>query len=103
MCGPWARRWPGARSHALFKSNDLEVMRIVLRAGQELPPHTVSGEITLQCLEGRIAFSLRRRPARTGAPASSFTRRGTNCTACAPSRTRRLLLTIVLPRRRVNR
>ena len=47
----------GARSHALFKSQDLEVMRIVLRAGQELPPHAVAGEITLQCLEGRVAFS----------------------------------------------
>ena len=46
-----------ARSHALFKSSDLEVMRIVLRADQELPPHTVAGEITLQCLEGRIEFS----------------------------------------------
>lgn len=46
-----------ARSHALFKSADLEVMRIVLRANQELPPHTVAGEITLQCLEGRIEFS----------------------------------------------
>jgi quercetin dioxygenase-like cupin family protein len=45
------------RSHALFKSSDLEVMRIVLRAAQELPPHTVSGEITLQCLEGRVEFS----------------------------------------------
>lgn len=47
----------GARSHALFKSDDLEVIRLVLRIGQGLPPHNVSGEITLQCLEGRIAFS----------------------------------------------
>ena len=47
----------GARSHALFKSNDLEVIRLVLRTGQGLPPHGVSGEITLQCLEGRISFS----------------------------------------------
>jgi quercetin dioxygenase-like cupin family protein len=47
----------GARSHALFKSDDLEVMRIVLRIGQAFPPHAVDGEITLQCLEGRIAFS----------------------------------------------
>jgi len=47
----------GARSHALFKSNDLEVMRLVLRTGQGLPPHNVSGEITLQCLEGRVAFT----------------------------------------------
>ena len=54
---PLGAALPAARSHALFKSNDLEVMRLVLRAGQELPPHTVTGEITLQCIEGRIAFS----------------------------------------------
>jgi quercetin dioxygenase-like cupin family protein len=41
-----------ARTHALFKSDDLELIRIVLAAGQELPMHTVAGEITLQCIEG---------------------------------------------------
>jgi quercetin dioxygenase-like cupin family protein len=45
------------RSHALFKSPQLEVIRLVLRAGEQLPPHEVAGEITLQCLEGRVAFS----------------------------------------------
>jgi quercetin dioxygenase-like cupin family protein len=45
------------RSHALFKSRQLELIRLVLRAGQELPPHAVAGEITLQCIEGRVAFS----------------------------------------------
>jgi len=44
------------RSHALFKSDDLELIRVVLLAGQEMPPHAVAGEITLQCIEGRIAF-----------------------------------------------
>lgn len=45
------------RTHALFKSGDLEVIRIVLRAGDEMPPHVVAGEITVQCIEGRIAFT----------------------------------------------
>lgn len=45
------------RSHALFKSADLEVIRLVLLAGDQMPPHAVAGEITLQCIEGRIAFS----------------------------------------------
>ncbi len=47
----------GARSHALFKSADLEVIRLVLRAGEGMPTHAVAGEITLQCIEGRTAFS----------------------------------------------
>lgn len=45
------------RTHALFKSGDLEVIRIVLRAGDEMPPHVVAGEITVLCIEGRIAFT----------------------------------------------
>jgi quercetin dioxygenase-like cupin family protein len=28
----------------------------VLHVGEGLPPHAVAGEITLQCIEGRIAF-----------------------------------------------
>ena len=43
-----------ARTTALFKSHDLEVMRIVLLAGKRVPPHAVPGEITLQCLEGSV-------------------------------------------------
>ena len=54
---PLAGKLSAARSHALFKSADLEVIRIVLPAGSEMPPHAVAGEITLQCIEGRIAFS----------------------------------------------
>lgn len=41
-------------SYALFKSRDLEVIRLILLAGKEMPPHKVDGEITLQCIEGRI-------------------------------------------------
>ena len=44
------------RSYALFKSGDLELMRIVLLAGDEMPAHAVAGEITLQCIEGRITL-----------------------------------------------
>ena len=49
---------PSARSFALFKSGQLEVMRVVLPAGKAFPPHRVAGEITVQCLEGRIDFSV---------------------------------------------
>lgn len=40
-------------SHALLKTAQLEVLRIVLPAGKTLPEHAVPGDITLQCLEGR--------------------------------------------------
>ena len=49
---------PSANSFALFKSDQLEVMRVVLPAGKAFPPHRVAGEITVQCLEGSIDFSV---------------------------------------------
>ena len=49
---------PSAKSFALFKSDQLEVIRVVLPAGKAFPPHRVAGEITVQCLDGRIDFSV---------------------------------------------
>jgi quercetin dioxygenase-like cupin family protein len=43
-----------ARTVALFKSYELEVMRLVLPAGKSVPPHAVPGEITVHCIEGKI-------------------------------------------------
>lgn len=45
---------PKTQTHALFKSEQLELMRLVLPAGKSLPPHKVPGEITIQCIEGLI-------------------------------------------------
>jgi len=47
----------GARSTALFKTDELEVMQLVLRAGKTVPAHKVPGEITVQCIEGIIEFT----------------------------------------------
>ena len=43
-------------SFALVKGRQLEVMRLVLPAGKALPAHSAPGEITVQCLEGRVQF-----------------------------------------------
>jgi quercetin dioxygenase-like cupin family protein len=51
---PLGDRLSGAHTVALFKSDELEVVRLVLLAGKSLPPHKVPGEITIQCIEGRI-------------------------------------------------
>jgi quercetin dioxygenase-like cupin family protein len=45
-----------ARTVALFKSTELEVMRLVLPAGNTVPPHAVPGEVTVHCIEGKIKF-----------------------------------------------
>ena len=41
---------------ALFKTEELEVMRLVLPKGKTMPAHKVAGDITVQCLEGSISF-----------------------------------------------
>lgn len=41
----------------MFKSRDLELMRLVLAAGTSVPPHKVAGEITVHCIEGRLDVS----------------------------------------------
>jgi len=55
---PLGERLAGAKTVALFKAQDLEVMRLVLLAGKSLPPHQVAGEITLQCIEGTLDVSV---------------------------------------------
>ncbi len=56
--GPLGPALHEARSHALFKSAQLELMRLVLSAGSSLPPHAVPGEITVQCVEGSAELLL---------------------------------------------
>ena len=46
-----------ATTTTLAKTASLELIRIVLAAGKEIPTHSAPGEITVQCLEGRIAFT----------------------------------------------
>lgn len=45
-----------ASTWTIVKTDALEVIRIVLPARKELPPHKVPGEITVQCLEGKVEF-----------------------------------------------
>jgi quercetin dioxygenase-like cupin family protein len=47
-----------ARTTALIKAAQLEVVRLVLPAGRVLREHRVAGEITVQCLEGEVEFVL---------------------------------------------
>ena len=51
---PFGKTVNGERSVALFKSQELEVIRLVLTAGKSFPSHSVPGEITIQCLEGSM-------------------------------------------------
>jgi quercetin dioxygenase-like cupin family protein len=47
----------GAKTTTLIKTTDLELIRLVLPAGKIIPLHKAPGEITVQCLEGRVEFT----------------------------------------------
>jgi quercetin dioxygenase-like cupin family protein len=54
---PLGSRLSESITTTLIKTDRLEVIRLVVPAGKEIPPHKVDGEITVQCLEGRIEFN----------------------------------------------
>jgi quercetin dioxygenase-like cupin family protein len=47
----------GEKTTTLVKTVSLEVIRLVVPTGKEIPTHRVAGEVTVQCLEGRVAFT----------------------------------------------
>ncbi len=45
------------RTRTLIKTEDLEVLWLVLPEGKEIPVHSAPGRITVHCVEGRVAFT----------------------------------------------
>ncbi len=45
------------KTHSLLKTDVLEVLRLVMPAGKQIAEHKAPGEITVQCLEGRVKFT----------------------------------------------
>ena len=44
-------------TRTLVKTEALTVVRMVVPAGKEIPAHAAKGELVVQCLEGKIAFT----------------------------------------------
>lgn len=53
---PLGSQLSASQTLALFKSKNLEVIRLVLPTGKGMPMHAVAGDITMQCIEGSIAL-----------------------------------------------
>lgn len=43
---------------ALMKTSDMEAIRMVLPKGKEITKHSVDGEMSVQCLEGKTEFDI---------------------------------------------
>ena len=54
---PLRENLDSAITKTLYKSNHLDVFRMLLRTGKTMPAHHAAGEITVQCLEGCIEFA----------------------------------------------
>ena len=46
-----------SKTETLVETDHLKVVRMVLRAGDQVATHTAPGELTVHCLEGKLAFS----------------------------------------------
>lgn len=54
---PLKEKIPDTRTTTLLKTKSMEVLRLVMPAGKKIAEHKAPGEITVQCLEGRIHFT----------------------------------------------
>ena len=55
---PLGEALKATRTTTLYKTHHLEVFRMIFLAGKQMPEHRVVGELTVQCLEGSVEFSL---------------------------------------------
>jgi quercetin dioxygenase-like cupin family protein len=46
-----------AQTATLVRAEQIEVIRLVVPAGKEIPEHRAKGNLTVQCLEGRVTFT----------------------------------------------
>jgi quercetin dioxygenase-like cupin family protein len=54
---PLGEALPDSKTGTLIKTKRFEVIRMVMPAGKELSQHQAPGEISVQCIEGHIAFT----------------------------------------------
>ena len=46
-----------AQTQTVVRAEQVEVIRLVVQAGKEIPEHKAKGEVIVHCLEGRVAFT----------------------------------------------
>ena len=56
--GPLGDRIVNSPTMTLVKTDQLEIIRLMLPAGKEIADHKVAGPVTVQCLEGQIEFHM---------------------------------------------
>ena len=54
---PLGAALPTTGTRTLVKADALDVIRLVVPAGKEIPTHKAKGELVVHCLEGKVAFT----------------------------------------------
>jgi quercetin dioxygenase-like cupin family protein len=54
---PLGEALASTQTRALVRGEQVEVIRMVVPAGKEIGEHKAKGELVVQCLEGRVAFT----------------------------------------------
>lgn len=54
---PYGSALAAAKTITLLKTGKVEVIRLVMARGKVLAEHKAPGEITVHCLEGKLAFT----------------------------------------------
>jgi quercetin dioxygenase-like cupin family protein len=54
---PLADSLSSAKTTTLVSSDQMKIVRLVLKAGEQVPTHRAPGELTLVCLEGKLEFT----------------------------------------------
>ncbi|MBS0208011.1 MAG: cupin domain-containing protein [Planctomycetes bacterium] len=54
---PLGSKLGDTKTTTLVKTQDLEILRLIVPAGKEIPRHEAPGEISVHCLEGCVAFT----------------------------------------------
>ena len=45
------------QTKTVVRAEQVEVIRLVVQSGKEIPEHKAKGEVIVHCLEGRVAFT----------------------------------------------
>ena len=55
--GTWAQDLPNEKTKAIVKTDEMELARLVIPAGKEIPTHKVTGPIIVHCISGEIELT----------------------------------------------
>lgn len=53
---PLGSELESTKTTTLVKTDQLEMIRLIMKSGKSLPNHTAPGILIVQCLEGRVLF-----------------------------------------------